>query len=90
MELIHLADNGKWLALNDEVQIGELRYNVENAVMTISHAEVEAFYRGKRIAEELVLAALDQARENAWKVIPDCSFAKTVFERYPAYGDLLA
>ena len=90
MELTHVADSGRWLALNDEVQIGELIYEVENDVMTISHAEVEAFYRGNKIAEELVLAAIRQARENNWKVVPACSFAKTIFERYPDERDVLA
>ena len=89
MELTHVADSGRWLALNDEVQIGELIYKVEDNVMTISHAEVEPFYRGNKIAEELVLAAIHQARESAWKVIPACSFAKTVFERYPDERDVL-
>lgn len=90
MELTHIADSGRWLALNDEVQIGELIYRVENDVMTISHAEVEPFYRGNKIAEELVLAAVRQARENSWKVVPACSFAKLIFERYPDERDVLA
>lgn len=89
MELTHIADRGRWLAVNDEVQIGELVYRVEDNVMTISHAEVEPFYRGNKIAEELVLAAIHQARENDWKVVPACSFAKTVFERYPDEQDVL-
>jgi len=90
MELTHVADSGRWLALNDEVQIGELVYQVEDNIMTISYAEVEPFYRGNKIAEELVLAAIRQARENEWKVVPACSFAKTVFERYPGEQDVLA
>jgi len=90
MELTHIANSGRWLALNDEVQIGELMYHVEDNVMTISHAEVEPFYRGNKIAEELVLAAINQARENSWKVVPACSFAKTIFERYPDERDVLA
>lgn len=89
MELKHIPGGGRWLAVNDEVQIGELLYQVKDDVMTISHAEVEAFYRGNKIAEELVLAALHQARANGWKVIPACSFAKTIFERYPEEGDVL-
>src|SRR5690606_17870815 len=89
MELTHIADRGRWLAVNDEVQIGELIYRVEDNAMTIYHAEAEAFYRGNKIAEELVLAAIHRARENDWKVVPAWSFAKTVFERYPAEQDVL-
>ncbi|HLS96409.1 hypothetical protein BC792_1275 [Sphingobacterium allocomposti] len=90
MELIHVAEQAKWLALNDEVQVGELVYEIANGVMTITHTEVEPFYRGNKIAEELVLAAIKQARESNLKVVPACSFAVTVFERYPDQRDVLA
>lgn len=90
MELKHVKNQYKWLALNDEVQIGELKYEIANGNMTISHAEVDAHYRGHKIAEELVLAAIGQARESQLKVVPACSFAEIVFERYPDERDLLA
>lgn len=90
MELIHVADQSKWLALNDEVQIGELLYEIADGKLTITFTEVEAYYRGNKIAEELVLAAIKQARESQLKVVPACSFAVTVFERYPDERDILA
>ncbi|MFD1768913.1 GNAT family N-acetyltransferase [Sphingobacterium suaedae] len=89
MELIHVAEQNKWLALNDEVQIGELIYTITDGIMTISYTEVEPFYRGNKIAEELVLAAIKQARDNHLQVIPACSFAEIVFERYPEQRDVL-
>ena len=90
MELVHVKSQNRWLALNDEIQIGELIYEITKDNMTISHAEVDAHYRGHKIAEELVLSAIQQARESKLKVVPACSFAKIVFERYPEQQDLLA
>lgn len=90
MEVVHVKKQNKWLALNDEIQIGELKYEIAKGTMTISHAEVDAHYRGHKIAEELVLSAIKQARDAGLKVIPACSFAKTVFERFPEQQDLLA
>ncbi len=90
MEVVHVKNQNKWLALNDEVQIGELIYEITKGNMTISHAEVDAHYRGHKIAEELVLSAIQQARDNQLKVVPACSFAKIVFDRYPDQQDLLA
>ncbi|WP_437921355.1 GNAT family N-acetyltransferase [Sphingobacterium sp. LRF_L2] len=90
MELIHVVDQNKWLALNDEVQIGELVYEFGEGNLIITYTEVEPFYRGNKIAEELVLAAIKQARDAGLKVVPDCSFAVTVFERYPEERDVLA
>ncbi len=89
MELIHVEDQSKWLALNDEVQIGELVYTRDERTLTITDTVVEPYYRGNKIAEELVLAAINLARENGLKVVPACSFAETVFERYPDQRDLL-
>ncbi|MFD2970072.1 GNAT family N-acetyltransferase [Sphingobacterium bambusae] len=90
MELIHVEDQSKWLALNDEVQIGELVYTRNERTLTITNTEVEPYYRGNKIAEELVLAAIKLARDNGLKVVPACSFAETVFERYPDERDVLA
>src|SRR5690606_28721989 len=88
MELTHIADRGRWLAVNDEVQIGELIYRVEDNVMTIYDVEVDAYYRGNKNPEHLVLAAIHHARDNDCKVGPACSRAKPVFERYPAEQDV--
>ncbi|KGE16130.1 GNAT family N-acetyltransferase [Sphingobacterium deserti] len=85
-----MEDQSKWLALNDEVQIGELVYERDDKTLTITHTQVEAFYRGNKVAEDLVLAAVKMARENQLKVVPACSFAATVFERYPDEKDILA
>ncbi|MGO1244362.1 GNAT family N-acetyltransferase [Sphingobacterium sp. JB170] len=90
MEVVHVKKQNKWLALNDEIQIGELNYEIAEGTMTISHAEVDAHYRGHKIAEELVLSAINQARDGGLKVTPACSFAKTVFERFPEQQDLLS
>ena len=90
MEIIHVQDQYKWLALNDEVQIGELNYSLKEGFLTISHTEVEPYYRGNKIAEDLVLAAAEQARNQDLKVILECSFAEKVFERYPELKDILA
>ncbi len=90
MELIHVEDQGKWLALNDEVQIGELVYTRDENTLTITYTEVEPYYRGNKIAEELVLSAIKLARDNGLKVVPACSFAVTVFERYPDERDVLS
>lgn len=89
MELIHVEDQSKWLALNDEVQIGELVYEIADGKLTIVHTEIDAYYRGNKFAEELVLAAVHQARDNNLTVVPACSFAVTVFERYPEERDVL-
>lgn len=89
MEVIHVSNENKWLALNDEVQIGELNYKLADGIMTITRTEVDAFYRGNKIAEDMVKSAARYAQENEYKVVLDCSFAETVFNRNPELLSLL-
>ncbi|MCY4779433.1 GNAT family N-acetyltransferase [Sphingobacterium sp. UT-1RO-CII-1] len=90
MELIHVEEQKEWLALNDEVQIGKLVYKIEDGFLIITHTEVEPYYRGNKIAEDLVLATIDQAQNQTLKIKPECSFAAIVFDRYPEHAELLA
>lgn len=90
MELIHVEEQNEWLALNDEVQIGKLVYKIDDNFLIITHTEVEPYYRGNKIAEDLVLAIIEQARNETLKIKPECSFAAVVFDRYPEYAELLA
>ncbi len=45
--------------------------------------------RERGIGTELVLHALDDARERGWRVIPTCPFVKDVVERHPEYAEIL-
>ncbi|QBQ40927.1 GNAT family N-acetyltransferase [Sphingobacterium psychroaquaticum] len=89
MEITHIKEKKKWLALNDEVQIGELNYNINGDILVIDHTEVEPHYRGNSIAADLVQAAVDHAKKEHLKIDPKCSFAVTFFERFPEYSNLL-
>lgn len=89
MEIKHIQERKVLLALNDEIQIGELQYQIADGVMVISYTEVEPHYRGNNIAESLVLKALGLAKEQNLKVDPQCSYAVEIFKRYPSHKDLL-
>lgn len=67
-----------------------LDYTLDSGVMTITHTEVPAKVGGRGIASELVRAALEHARDEGWKVVPQCSYAAAWMQRRPAYADLLA
>lgn len=45
--------------------------------------------RRQGIGTRLVLAALEDARERGWKVVPTCPFVKDVVERHPEYAEIL-
>jgi uncharacterized protein len=65
-----------------------LDYQLNDAVMTITHTGVPPAVGGKGIAAALTRKALDTARQNQWRVIPRCSYAAVYIERHPEYVDL--
>ncbi len=89
MEIKHIQERKALLALNDEIQIGELLYQIADGIMVISYTEVEPHYRGNSIAESLVLKAIEMAQEQQLLVDPQCSYAVAVFERYPEHKAML-
>ena len=66
-----------------------LDYQLDDAVMTITHTGVPTAVGGKGIAAALTQVALDTARQNKWRVVPTCSYAAVYIKRHPEYTDLL-
>jgi predicted GNAT family acetyltransferase len=58
--------------------------------MIIEHTEVSDELRGKNIGYELVHAAVEYARHHGLKIIPICSFARSIFDKKPDFRDVLA
>ncbi len=69
-------------------QEGVLDYTLASGVMTINHTGVPAALGGRGIASDLVLAAMNAARSEGWKVVPACSYAASWVTRHPDYQDL--
>lgn len=66
-----------------------LEYELSAGTMTITHTRVPAAVGGKGIAAELTRVALDTARQNGWRVVPQCSYAAVYIKRHPDYADLI-
>ena len=75
--------------LND-VQVGELTYQRATPErMIIDHTRVFEGFEGQGIARQLVMAAVDFARQNSRMIIPVCSYARKVLTRTDEYKDVL-
>ena len=55
----------------------------------IDHTDVGPALTGKNAGKQMVLKAVEFAREMGISIIPLCPFAKTVFDRVPAIRDVL-
>lgn len=75
-----------------EAQLGEhlavADYRVEGDRMIFTHTEVPSAFRGRGIAEKLVLAGFQVARERNLKIVPLCSYVAVMLERHPEFADI--
>ena len=62
----------------------------DGQLVILEHTEVDPSLRGQGVARKLVEAAVIWAREQHIKLVPVCPFAKAVFEREPAFRDVVA
>jgi uncharacterized protein len=67
-----------------------LSYREAAGRVTLIHTEVPPELRGRRIAETLARAALDDARLRGLQVRPLCPFVQAFMKRHPEYADLVA
>ena len=61
-------------------------YRVEGNRMIFTHTEVPPAFRGRGIAEKLVLAGFRAARERKLKIVPLCSYVAVMLERHPEFS----
>ncbi|MBP1630608.1 MAG: family N-acetyltransferase [Bacteroidetes bacterium] len=61
----------------------------EDKKIIIDSTDVQEKHSGKGYGKILVNKAVDFARENNLKIIPECPFAKRILELFPEYKDVL-
>lgn len=90
---IKRQDDGKkgaFAAMEENVQAGLMTYTwAGNDKFIIDHTEVDPDFGGQGVGKKMVMAAVEFARENDFKIIPLCPFAKSVFEKVAEIRDVL-
>lgn len=78
----YIEENGNQIAKMTYVWSGETKF-------IIDHTEVNPNYEGQGIGKLLVNAAVAFARENHYKIVPVCPYAKRVLMKSAEYEDIL-
>ncbi len=63
---------------------------VDDSTLDYQRTLVPEALRHQGIGEQIVVHALEYARENRYRVIPTCGFVRWVVEQHPQYQELLA
>jgi predicted GNAT family acetyltransferase len=81
---------GAFFIERDGERLAEMTYSVAGSRVIIDHTNVDDRLRGTGTGGKLVAAAVEWARKEKAQLMPLCPFAKSVFDKTPAYADVLA
>jgi uncharacterized protein len=81
---------GSFFVERDGERLAEMTYTVAGSRVIIDHTDVDDRLRGTGTGRKLVEAAVEWARKEKAQLMPLCPFAKSVFDKTPAYTDVLA
>ena len=91
MDISHERDGhrGAFVVIRDGARLAELTYTVAGSRVILDHTQVDDRLRGTGTGAKLVAAAVEWARAEKVRLLPLCPFARSVFDKTPAYADVL-
>jgi predicted GNAT family acetyltransferase len=90
--VVHLpaGHKGAFVIEREGRRLAEMTYSMAGASkMIIDHTDVDDALRGTGAGRRLVEAAVGHARAGGIRILPLCPFARSVFDKTPAYADVL-
>lgn len=90
MTVEHEPDHHRFIVRLPEGE-GRLLYREAGpGVLSFWHTEVDPALRGHGAGDALARAAMDFARQEGLKVIPDCPYLRTWLDGHPEYVETIA
>lgn len=82
--------NGEFFILDEQQEkLAYMTYIMDDtSTLRIDHTVVSDKLAGQGIGKKLVLAGVAFAREHSYKVIPECPYVLSVFQKTPEYADV--
>jgi uncharacterized protein len=82
---------GRYVMYLPDGSVGEMTYHRrDDRTIVADHTGTPPQYRGQGVAEKVVAAAMQDARERGQKILPVCSYVVAQFRRHPEWADLRA
>jgi uncharacterized protein len=83
------GQRGAFFIERDGKRLAEMTYSIGGRIAIIDHTDVDDVLRGTGTGGRLVQAAVEWARAEKMQLMPLCPFAKSVFDKTPAFADVL-
>ena len=88
IKIVH-NESAKRFETSIDGHIGYISYQARDGKLVYDHTIVPEELGGRGVGSALVKHALNYARENDKKVVPQCSFVSCYINKHPDYQDLL-
>lgn len=84
------GDRGTFYVETEAGRLATLAYlRTSPQTVVLEHTQVSNALAGQGVGRRLVEAAVDWARRTGTTLVPECTYAKKVFERSPELRDVL-
>jgi predicted GNAT family acetyltransferase len=82
-------EKSRYEILVDGQVVGFSDYRMRGDRQVFVHTEIDPEFRGRDLAATLIRAALDDARADAYRVVPRCPYVAEFIQEHPEYADLV-
>jgi len=84
------ASKGMAFVAAEKKVLAQMTYSIASPeLIIIDHTEVDPSLKGKGMGKQLLMAIVEKARTEKFKILPLCPFAKSVFEKDKTITDVL-
>lgn len=89
IQQIEHGSKGGFVIEKDNKRLAEMTYSkAGDKLIIIDHTDVSDELRGQGAGKQLVMKAVEYARNNNIKILPLCPFARSVFDKTPEIADV--
>ena len=90
IEIKETATKGSAFIPQDGKVLAEMTYSkASSELIIIDHTEVDTSLSGKGVGKMLLMAIVEKARKDNFKILPLCPFARSIFEKDESISDVL-
>ena len=90
VEIKETDSKGKAFVAGGGKVLAQMTYSIAfSGLIIIDHTEVDPSLKGKGVGKQLLMAIVEKARKEKFKILPLCPFAKSVFDKDKTINDVL-